>query len=282
MPPWQFEITKVSLEIEDSKEEKTGSEESEGEFTLDEFLESQKEENDENNETDENEEENANEEALSEEEAQEKLKKKKEKAKEKEAKRREAEDEFKTTLLMKQFVKTKLNLRSVCGSVLDFRSPENFIFIPDWMMKSLNLHPRDVVNVRRVPLPEASLVRLQPHTSDFLKISDHQTVLENEIKHYSCLTAGTTIKFTHEGKNYYIDVVDTLTQGGSEEKSVPAVCVQDSDVRTEFLTPLDGIDKLKEARRKKKEEIQKVAQRKAATEALKARKAKRAMSSKRR
>lgn len=35
----------------------------------------------------------------------------------------------------------------------DFRAPENYLFVPDWMMRTLRLRPRDVVKVRHVKLP---------------------------------------------------------------------------------------------------------------------------------
>lgn len=33
-------------------------------------------------------------------------------------------------------------LSAVACSVLDSRSPEQFVFMPDWMMKALRLRPR--------------------------------------------------------------------------------------------------------------------------------------------
>ena len=37
-------------------------------------------------------------------------------------------------------------------SNFDFRAPENYIFVPDWMMKALQLRPRDVVSLKYVKL----------------------------------------------------------------------------------------------------------------------------------
>ncbi|CAN0582420.1 unnamed protein product [Ectocarpus sp. 12 AP-2014] len=36
-------------------------------------------------------------------------------------------------------------LSAVACSILDARSPEQFVFMPDWMMKALRLRPRFVV-----------------------------------------------------------------------------------------------------------------------------------------
>ena len=37
-------------------------------------------------------------------------------------------------------------LRRLYCSILDYRAPENFIFVPRWMMLQLRLLPRDVVD----------------------------------------------------------------------------------------------------------------------------------------
>jgi len=134
-------------------------------------------------------------------------------------------------------LKKKKPLERVYGSILDFRAPDNFIFIPDWMMKSLRLRPRDVVRMRHLVLPQGGLVKFQPHSSDFLKLSNHQAIMENELKHYSCLTTGTTISFKYRNKMYQMDVVEVLSGG----KPVDMVCVQDCDIATDFLPALDTI-----------------------------------------
>lgn len=40
-----------------------------------------------------------------------------------------------------------------CRRYYDFRAPENYVFLPDWMMKALGLRPRDTVKLRHVKLP---------------------------------------------------------------------------------------------------------------------------------
>lgn len=40
-----------------------------------------------------------------------------------------------------------------CHRYYDFRAPENYVFLPDWMMKALGLRPRDTVKLRHVKLP---------------------------------------------------------------------------------------------------------------------------------
>lgn len=120
-------------------------------------------------------------------------------------------------------------------SPLDFRSPENYIFLPKWLMHDLDLAPNDQVDISFVRIKSASLVVFQPLTAewdDLLKTADDPKVLlEHEINKYSSLTAGSTIYIEINGKEYPIYVKETFAEGGV---SVKAVCVQDSDIRTDI------------------------------------------------
>eukprot|EP00922_Rhytidocystis_sp_ex-Travisia-forbesii_P042379 GHVS01063307.1.p1 GENE.GHVS01063307.1~~GHVS01063307.1.p1 ORF type:complete len:263 (-),score=16.73 GHVS01063307.1:74-862(-) len=121
--------------------------------------------------------------------------------------------------------------RNISSSVLDFRSPENYVFIPQWMMTHLKLRARDVVQCELVKLPEAVTLMLRPHSDDFFGIPRHRAVMENRLRHYSSLTRGSTIVLKHNGKEYLLDVVD-ITSGGL---SLSMASIQDCDVATTFL-----------------------------------------------
>jgi hypothetical protein len=137
-------------------------------------------------------------------------------------------------------------LAKVTGSILDYRSPEQYLFVPDWMMKSLRLRPRDMVRLKYKRMPQgAGCVYLQAHTSDLAKLSNADKVLEEELRHYSSLTAGTTISFVfnpssrrNKGANKCIEINIVKCLDG-EGREVDSVCIQDSDVSTEWLPPLD-------------------------------------------
>ncbi|KAM3338823.1 hypothetical protein P3S68_030909 [Capsicum galapagoense] len=60
---------------------------------------------------------------------------------------------------------------SHCG-VLEFIAEEGMIYMPYWMMENLFLQVGDIVTVKNVALPKGKYVRLQPHTKDFLDISN--------------------------------------------------------------------------------------------------------------
>lgn len=144
-----------------------------------------------------------------------------------------------------------LPLSRAVGGAIDFRSPNNYAFLPKWMFTSMGLRPFDVVDIRLVTtIPPGSSVKLRPHTSSFLKINNHQAVLETELKHYSALTRGSIIPFDYRGERHYFDVVDLRSAPRGER--VPMVKVQDCDIAAEFVRARDELKKMAEKRQKKK------------------------------
>jgi hypothetical protein len=144
-------------------------------------------------------------------------------------------------------------LSRAVGGAIDFRSPNNFVFLPRWMFKSLGLRPFDVVDVRLVTsTPSGSAVRLRPHSSKFLAIGNHQAVLETELKHYSALTLGSTIPFDYRGERYYFDVVDLRSSPRGER--VATAKVQDCDIAAEFVRARDQLKPKRKTKTRGKED----------------------------
>lgn len=142
-----------------------------------------------------------------------------------------------------------LPLSRAVGGAIDFRSPNNYAFLPKWMFTSMGLRPFDVVDIKLVTTtPPGSSVKLRPHNSSFLKINNHQAVLETELKHYSALTRGSIIPFDYRGERHYFDVVDLRSAPRGER--VPMVKVQDCDIAAEFVRARDD---MKGGPRKKKQ-----------------------------
>eukprot|EP00977_Amphora_coffeiformis_P007862 scaffold1749_cov181-Amphora_coffeaeformis.AAC.3 len=143
-------------------------------------------------------------------------------------------------------------LDAVVGGPLDFRAPANYVFLPWWMMRSLGLRPRDVVQVELITtVPPGSLARLRPHSSQFAKnIANPQAVLETELRHYSSLTRGSTIAFDYNQQRYWLDVVECRSAPKGEKQ--PLIKVQDCDIATEFLPAKDI--KRKKPNRKEEDE----------------------------
>jgi hypothetical protein len=145
------------------------------------------------------------------------------------------------------------HLHEVVGGPLDFRAPANYVFLPWWMMRSLGLQPRDVVDVKLITtVAPGSQAKLRPHSSKFaLEIANPQSVLETELKHYSALTKGSTIAFDYNGKRYWFDVVEL--RGAPRGEKQPMVKAQDSDLIALFLPAKDAIKKKKKQQEEEEE-----------------------------
>lgn len=117
-----------------------------------------------------------------------------------------------------------------CG-VMEFIADEGLIYLPYWMMENMLLQEGDIVRVKNASLAKGSYVKLQPHTKDFLDISNPKAILETALRSYSCLTTGDTIMVPYNNKKYYINVVET--------KPSTAVSIIETDCEVDFTPPLD-------------------------------------------
>lgn len=118
-----------------------------------------------------------------------------------------------------------------CG-VVEFSSEEGLALLPTWMMFKMCLDPGMIAVVKNVSLVSGTYVKLQPHTSDFMRIPDPKSALETALRSYSCLTAGDTMMIVCAGKKFYIDVLETRPCSS-------AISIIETDCEVEFATPLD-------------------------------------------
>ncbi|GAA0184642.1 hypothetical protein LIER_31930 [Lithospermum erythrorhizon] len=119
---------------------------------------------------------------------------------------------------------------SHCG-VLEFIAEEGMIYMPYWMMENLFLQEGDIVLLKNATLPKGKYVKLQPHTKDFLDISNPKAILETTLRNFSCLTTGDSIMVAYNNKKYYIDIVET--------KPSSAISIIETDCEVDFAPPLD-------------------------------------------
>ncbi|KAK1305423.1 hypothetical protein QJS10_CPB11g02219 [Acorus calamus] len=119
---------------------------------------------------------------------------------------------------------------SHCG-VLEFIAEEGMIYMPYWMMENMLIQEGDIVRVKNATLPKGTFVKLQPHTKDFLDISNPKAVLETTLRNFSCLTTGDSIMMAYNNKKYYINIIET--------KPSNAVSIIETDCEVDFAPPLD-------------------------------------------
>ena len=129
------------------------------------------------------------------------------------------------------------SLNITYASPLDFRAPENYMFMPQWMMQSLNIRPFDIVDVSFVRLRLASLVVLQPMDKNWdmivRRIGDEPlaSLLENELNKYSSITANSEIRLSINGEEVTVRVFDVKDDRGV---SMWGARLQDSEVRVDI------------------------------------------------
>ncbi|KAI9123811.1 hypothetical protein K1719_005111 [Acacia pycnantha] len=131
---------------------------------------------------------------------------------------------------------------SHCG-VLEFIAEEGMIYMPYWMMQNMLLQEGDIVRVKNAALPEGTYLKLQPHTQDFLDISNPKAMLETTLRNFTCLTTGDSFMVEYNNKKYYIDVIET--------KPANAITIVNTDCEVDLALPLDymksALKKAKEA-----------------------------------
>jgi len=117
-----------------------------------------------------------------------------------------------------------------CG-VLEFVAEEGICYMPFWMMQNLLIDEGSIVQIKSTRLSLGSFVKFQPHTSNFLDISNPKAVLENSLRKFSALTKGDVIVINYNNRNYYLTVLET--------KPADAISILETDISVDFAPPLD-------------------------------------------
>lgn len=128
---------------------------------------------------------------------------------------------------------------SHCG-VLEFVADEGKCYLPYWMMENLLLTEGDLVTVESISLPVAQFSKFQPHSIDFLDITNPKAVLENALRNFACLTTGDVIAIKYNKKVYELCVLET--------KPGSAVSIIECDMNVEFEAPV-GYAEMEEERK---------------------------------
>jgi ubiquitin fusion degradation protein 1 len=134
-----------------------------------------------------------------------------------------------------QLKNAKHDRQTHCG-VLEFL-PNNdpICYLPHWMMNHLLLEEGDEIHVESVhSLPSAKFVRFEPQSKTFLDITNPKAVLENDLRHFSCLTKGDLISIHYLNRNFDLLVL--------ELKPANVVSIIECDMEVDFAPPADYIE----------------------------------------
>lgn len=99
--------------------------------------------------------------------------------------------------------------RNSHAGVLEFVADEGKCYLPYWMMDNLLLEEEDILTIESVSLPVANFSKFQPHSTDFLDITNPKAVLENALRNFACLTTGDVIAIKYNKKVYELCVLET-------------------------------------------------------------------------
>ena len=114
-------------------------------------------------------------------------------------------------------------------SVLEFTAPEGTCNVPFWMMQNLLLEEGGLLSVKNVSLPKATYVKIKPLSTDFLNITNPRSVLEQQLRRFSCVTIGDQICLPYNNNNYYLQIQDV--------QPLNAACIIECDCNVDFDVP---------------------------------------------
>ncbi|KAH8391111.1 hypothetical protein KR215_007187 [Drosophila sulfurigaster] len=120
--------------------------------------------------------------------------------------------------------------RTSHAGVLEFVADEGKCYLPYWMMHNLLLEEGDILNIESVSLQVATFSKFQPHSTDFLDITNPKAVLENALRNFACLTKGDVIAIKYNKKVYELCVLETRPGN--------AVSIIECDMNVEFEAPV--------------------------------------------
>lgn len=118
-----------------------------------------------------------------------------------------------------------------CG-VMEFTADDGVAYVPSWMMEHIRVSEGNQIEVINVTVPKATFIQIRPHLTAFIELANPRVVLEHALRNFATLTQGSTIRITHAGHVFLIDIVET--------KPTKAVLVIETDLQVDFLPPADA------------------------------------------
>ncbi len=100
-------------------------------------------------------------------------------------------------------------------------------------MRTLDLDPGDLLQVKSTDLPPGKYIKLQPQSPAFLDISDPRAVLENAFRNFSCLTKGDIFTFEYNDQMYDIAVLEI-----KPDTDAHGIVTMETDLEVDFETPV--------------------------------------------
>ena len=136
-------------------------------------------------------------------------------------------------------------LSTVCA-VHEFTALPGTCVIPYRIMENLMLEQGSTVNLVYEAIPKGSYIKIRPHKTKFIELSNPKAVLEKHINiNYPTLTKGETISINYNEDIYFIDIVET--------EPVESINILNSDINLDFDKPLDYVEPPKPEKKEENE-----------------------------
>ena len=118
--------------------------------------------------------------------------------------------------------------RKTHSGVLEFSAPEGTVLVPPWMASNLGVQPGDIVHVANASLPKASYAKFRILTNSLWDVTDMRSLLENGLRHHSCLTVGDVVVMGISSRMgpFSLEVTEVLPE--------KAVCIIETDCEVDF------------------------------------------------
>ncbi|ODV61750.1 polyubiquitin-binding protein UFD1 [Ascoidea rubescens DSM 1968] len=124
------------------------------------------------------------------------------------------------------------------SGVLEFTAEEGRVYIPYWMMLTLNIEAGSLIKISSLSdLPLGSFVKLEPQSVDFLDISNPKAVLETALRNFSTLTVNDIIEFNYNDNIFKVKVLEV-----KPKSSYNGICVIETDLQTDFAPPVGYVE----------------------------------------
>ena len=132
-------------------------------------------------------------------------------------------------------IQNKENKLSRVCAVHEFTAPPGICNIPYYIMAELGMVEGEQIVIESASPVKGSFLKLRPHKTEFIELSNPKVILEKAMsRDYPVVHEGHIIVIYHEGKTYYIDVVEALP--------APVVQIINSDINVDFDKPLDYVE----------------------------------------
>jgi ubiquitin fusion degradation protein 1 len=130
---------------------------------------------------------------------------------------------------------------------LDFCAASGECYLPTWVMKQLGIKQGETCAVATACFPNCAFVKFQPHTSDFLDIGDHYTVLTRTMENMGGLTQGSYVRVSDGRRTYTLDVLEVRGKPSQlhDDSNGMAVAIGTFECPVEFAEPKDLVKKKK-------------------------------------